>query len=140
MKKGSKPGQGSAAALPKSALAGLLVGLLAFAILIGVTGVAMGIGSIYPGVNLIASPIACPGRHLASSQQVTRVGTVTYYTATWSCTNDSTGERSPIDPSTVHLTAGAIYGLALFGILLLVLVLYWNSSIGPAKNDGRRLW
>jgi hypothetical protein len=126
--------------LRKAHLAGILLALLAFSLLIGVTGGAMGLGSMYPAINLIASPIACPGRHLAYSQQTTRVGSATYYTAEWFCTDDASAERSRAEPYRVYMSAGLVFGVVIFAGFFVILVLYWNSAIGPAKNRGPRLW
>ena len=41
---------------------------------------------------------------------------------------------------TVYLAAGLLHGLIVFAALTGLTYLYWNSSVGPAKNDGLRLW
>lgn len=126
--------------LKKSTLIiGLTVGLL-FSVTIGVAGGAMGLGSLYPQLNLIAKPVVCPLGEMSYSQNVSTIGTANYYTAKWFCADLRSGERTEIDPNSIFLSSGLVFGLAFFAILLLVTYLYWNSSIGPAKNDGPLLW
>jgi hypothetical protein len=116
----------------------LVVGLI-FSILIGVTGGAMGLGSRFPRLNLIVGPFLCPGAQMSYTQNVSEIGTATYWTADWVCVDEQGGTRE-LDPDTVFYSAGPIYGLAFFVLLLVIVYIYWNSSIGPARNDGLRLW
>ncbi len=120
-------------------ITGLLVGLI-FSVFIGIVGGSMGLGSRFPQLNLIAQPFACPGKQLSYTQHVSEISTATYWTVTWFCVDEQSGTRAELDPNTVFLYAGSIYGLVLFVVLLSLTYLYWNSSIGPAKNDGLRLW
>lgn len=117
----------------------LLVGLI-FSMIMGVTGGAMGFGSRYPQLNLIAKPFVCPGQQMSYTQNVTQIGSATYWSADWFCVDEGTGVKTELDQNTVFLITGPFYGLIFFVVLLVILQLYWNSSIGPAKNDGLRLW
>ena len=120
-------------------MVGMLI-IFAFSIVLGITAGAMGLGSIYPQLNSIAQPIACPGQAMSHSQQISEIGTATYYTAKWYCVDEKTGERSELSSNTVALIAGPFYGVVIFAILLVIVYLYWNSSVGPAKNGGPQLW
>ena len=132
--------KGPAGKIKRSTLAiGLAIGL-AFSMIIGVTGGAMGFGSLYPQVNLIVGPFVCPGERMSYSQQVSKIGTATYYTANWQCVDERSAEKTEINSNTVFLIAGSIYGVIFFAFLLLITYFYWNSSIGPAKNGGPKLW
>jgi hypothetical protein len=117
----------------------LVVGL-GFSILMGVTGGAMGLGSRFPQLNLIVGPFLCPGAQMSYTQNVSEIGTATYWTADWVCVDEGSGASRNLDRDTVFYSAGPIYGLAFFVLLLVIVYTYWNSSIGPAKNDGLRLW
>jgi len=117
----------------------LMVGLI-FSIIMGITGGAMGFGSRYPQLNLIAKPFVCPGQQMSYTQDVSEVGSATYWTANWFCVDEVSGVKTELDQNTVFLIAGPFYGLIFFVVLLGIVYLYWNSSIGPAKNDGLRLW
>ena len=118
---------------------GLTVGLI-FSIFIGVTGGSMGLGSLFPQLNLVAKPFVCPNQQMSYTQHVSEIGTDTYSTATWFCVDEQSGVKTELDSDTVFRYAGPFYGLVLFVILLIMTYFYWNSSIGPAKNDGLRLW
>jgi hypothetical protein len=126
--------------LKKTTLAiGLVVGL-AFSIFMGVTAGSMGFGSMYPGLNSIAGPFVCPGKQMVHSRQVSQIGSTRYYTATWYCVDERLGKERAVESNAVFFYAGIFYGLAFFIALLLISYVYWNSSIGPAKNGGPRLW
>lgn len=117
----------------------LTVGLI-FSIIMGVTGGAMGFGSWFPQLNLIAKPFVCPGQQMSYTQDVSQIGSATYWSADWFCVDKNSGVKTELDQNTVFLIAGPFYGLIFFVMLLIIVYLYWNSSIGPAKNDGLRLW
>ena len=124
----------------KSTLAIALVVGLAFSMLMGIIAGARGLGSIYPQLNLIAKPFVCAGGEMSYSRSVSEVGSATYYSAQWYCADSAGAERKEIDPNYIFVTAGLPYGLAFFALLLAITYLYWNSSIGPAKNGGSDLW
>lgn len=115
----------------KSLIISVLVGFT-FSIFIGITGISIGLGSIYPQLNLIAKPFVCPSQEMTFTQNVSEIGSDTYWSATWFC-----GETKL---ENIFLYAGSIYGLIFFAIVLVIIYLYWHSSIGPAKNDGLHLW
>jgi len=125
--------------LKRSTLAILLFAAFCFSMFLGVTAGALGLGSIYPQLNSIAQPVACPGHTMTHSQQVSEIGTTTYYAAKWFCVDDN-GGRTEISSSTIALTAGPVYGIIFFAVLLALIYLYWNSKIGPAKNGGPTFW
>lgn len=129
-----------ATALKRSTLAIGLAVAFAFAIIIGITGGAMGLGSLFPRLNAIAQPFVCPGGQIEYTKQVTEVGTASYHTARWFCRDHSSGDAREIEGNRVFIIAGIFHGIVIFAILLLITYLYWNSSIGPAKNDGPLLW
>ena len=103
-----------------------------FSIFIGITGISMGLGSIYPQLNLVAKPFVCPNQQMSYTQNISEIGSDTYWSATWFC-----GETNI---ENIFLFAGSMYGLVLFVVLIVITYFYWYSSIGPAKNDGLHLW
>ena len=117
----------------------LIVGF-SFSIVIGIIAGSRGFGSMFPQLNLIASPFVCPNGQMSYTQNVSEVGSATYWSANWFCVDEQSGAKQELNPNTVFLVAGPFYGLAFFIVLLLIVYLYWNSSIGPAQNDGPRLW
>ena len=120
-------------------LLGLTVGFV-YSLIVGYTAGAMGFGSRYPTLNLIAKPLVCPNQRMSYQRHASKIGTTTYWTATWFCEDTHSGARTELSSDTVFLYAGIFYGLSFFGLLLAIVYLYWNSSVGPAKNDGLRLW
>jgi hypothetical protein len=106
----------------------------------GITAGSMGLGSVFPQLNLIARPFLCPNGQMSHVQHVSEIGTATYWTADWFCVDEGSGVKTELDPDTVFSYAGTMLGLALFVVLLIIVYVYWNSSIGPARNDGLRLW
>ena len=118
---------------------GLIIGFI-FSIVIGITGGAIGIGSRFPKLNLITQPLLCPNQQMSYTQSVSEIGTATYWTAAWFCVEEQSSVKTELNSDTVFLYAGAFYGIGFFVILLILVYFYWNSSIGPAKNDGLHLW
>lgn len=118
---------------------GILVELI-FAVLMGVTAGARGLGSLYPQLNLVAKPFVCPGSPMSYAQHVSEIGSDTYWSATWFCEDQGSGVKTELDPNLVFLYASPLYSLVFFAVFLFITYAYWNSSIGPAKNDGLELW
>lgn len=116
-----------------SLVTGLIIGFI-FSIFIGITGISMGLGAIYPQLNLIAKPFVCPSQDMVYTQDVSEIGSDTYWSVTWFC------KETEIDSDTISVYSGSFYGLILFIVLLVIIYAYWNSNIGPAKNDGLYLW
>lgn len=117
----------------------LIVGF-SFSIVMGITAGSRGFGSMFPQLNLIASPFVCPNGQMSYTQNVSEVGSATYWSANWFCVDEQSGAKQELNPNTIFLVAGPFFGLAFFVVLLIIVYLYWNSSIGPAQNDGLRLW
>lgn len=121
----------------------LIIGIvveLIFSTFMGITAGARGLGSLYPQLNLAARPFLCPGGQMSYTQHVSEIGSDTYWSATWFCADEQAGARQELDSAMVFLYASPIYSLVFFVLLLLLTYVYWNSSIGPAKNDGLELW
>jgi hypothetical protein len=118
---------------------GILVELT-FAIFIGFTAGARGLGSLFPQLNLVAKPFVCPDRPMSYTQHQTQIGSDTYWSPTWFCGAEQSGAKSELAANSVFLFASPVYILVFFAALLIITYVYWNSSIGPAKNDGLYLW
>ena len=118
---------------------GIVVELI-FSIIFGITAGARGLGTLYPQLNLVASPFVCPHGSMSSAQSKNETGTGTEWSARWFCVDDQTGARSEIDHTSVILYASPIYILLFFVTLLVITYVYWNSSVGPARNDDLHLW
>lgn len=114
--------------------------VLIFSVFLGFTAGARGFGSFYPQLNLTAKPFLCPNAPMSYTQHVSEIGSDTYWSATWFCDDKATGAKKALDPNTVFLYATPLYSLVFFALLLAISYAYWNSSIGPATNDGLQLW
>ena len=128
--------------LKKTSLAVLLIVLIAFSVFLGITAGAIGLGSIYPQINTIAQPVACPGRTMSHSQQISEIGTATYYAAKWYCVDEQTGERSEVSGNTVALISGPVYGVVIFLILFAVFVVALVEGLRLPLRESPiwRLW
>jgi hypothetical protein len=120
-------------------LIGILVELI-FSIFLGATAGARGLGSLYPQLNLVAKPFVCPNSPMSYTQTIVELGSETYWSAIWSCVDEQSGQKTELAPATVFLYASPFYSLVFFAGLLILTYVYWNSRIGPAQNDGLRLW
>lgn len=123
-----------------STLALGIIAELIFSIFLGVTAGARGLGSLYPPLNLVAKPLLCPNRPMSYTQTISEIGSATYWSATWFCGTEQSGPKTELDANRVFLAASPLYSLVFFAVLLMITYVYWNSRIGPAKNDGLRLW
>lgn len=87
--------------------------VLFWSLLIGVLGISIGLGALYPPLNLIARPFVCPGGQLTYQQSLTQATpNQTFFSAAWTCTQaDATSQ--PVNPS---LFAGKLYGLFCFPV------------------------
>ena len=106
----------------------------------GHTAGAIGLGSLYPQLNLIAKPFVCPNSEMSYTQNMSQIGSDTYWTAKWFCVDEQLGVKSELAPDSVFLYASPLYIIVVFAALLIITYIYWNSSIGPAKNDGLHSW
>lgn len=121
----------------------LILGILAefiFAIIMGLTAGARGLGSLYPVLNLTARPFVCPNSQMTYTQHVSQIGSDTYWTGRWFCVDEQSGGQTELESDKVFLYASPLYVIVFFALILIITYVYWNSSIGPAKNDGLHLW
>ena len=109
-------------------LAALIV-VFGFCLFMGVTAISMGVGAVYPPINLVAQPFVCPGGEMVAERSVrSPLPGRTYVTASWTCVEPS-GARTPI--RSVSLFAGPIHGLVLFALCLPLVLL------GKLRNRDR---
>lgn len=121
-----------------SLIIGIIVELL-FAVVMGLT-TGPGFGSRYPSLNLITKPFVCSnGQMTYTNQKIERYDEF-YWDATWYCQQDGSNIKTELDPKVVFRYASPLYITLYFVLFLLITYLYWNSSAGPAKNDGLYLW
>ena len=101
---------------------GWLIAGFVWSIFMGVTAISIGAGALYPPLNYIAKPLACPNGQLSYQQNISNpLPGTTYTTAGWTCADSRSGTQTPIDAIKMGVYAGPFYGLVLF----LVVVLFW---------------
>jgi len=125
---------------PKWLILGIAVELL-FAIVMGYTGGALGIGAWYPPVlTFLARPFVCPNGEMTYTQHQSQIGSETYTTVSFFCADEQTGETITLDPDKVALIATPFFSVLVFATFLAITYGYWYSGVGPAKNEGLYLW
>ena len=110
---------------------GWLIAAFVWSIFMGVTAISIGFGALYPPLNYIAKPLACPNGQLTFEQNVSNpTPGRTDTTALWFCRNPGADTPTPIDPIKMGLYAGPFYGLLLFavGFSFLYMNMRWGSD------------
>jgi hypothetical protein len=107
-----------------------------WSIFMGVTAISIGFGALYPPLNYIAKPLACPNGQLSFQQFVSNpIPGTTQTTAGWTCTDSKTGSQTSIDAIKMGVYAGPFYGLLLF--LVVCLIWYVNAVWGSDPVAGK---
>jgi hypothetical protein len=117
----------------------LVVGFL-WSIFMGVTAISMGFGALFPSLNLIAGPLICPQGQMVLEENVSRPFPGTTYTILhWYCVNAQSGTKTELNPFTINLYAGPVYGVLLFVIGLGIW--YFYSQRDSSKDSPQtRMW
>ena len=121
-----------------SLIIGLIVELL-IAIFMGFT-TGPSLGSHYPQLNLVAKPFVCPNGQMSYTINRFNGMTKPIGTPTCYCEEEGSNAKTELDSNIVFHYASPLYIVLYFAAFLIFTYVYWNSSIGPAKNDGLRLW
>jgi len=115
---------------------GWVIAIFVWSLFMGVTAISIGVGALYPPLNYIAKPFACPNGQLSYQQNVSNpIPGTTYITAGWACTDSRSGSHTPIDAVKMGVYAGPFYGLVLF--LVVALLWYINARWGPDLATGK---
>ncbi len=120
---------------------GWLIAGFFWCIFMGVTAFSIGIGALFPRLNLIAKPLVCPTGDLSYQQNVSNpLPGTTYTTAEYMCTDRASGAQTPISAVRISLFAGPIYGLIFFVLIFLGWYFYSASgSVPEVRNALDRL-
>jgi len=98
----------------KETIKGLMEGFL-WSIFIGVAGISIGLGALYPPLNYVAKPFVCPNGQMTFEKQVDQATpNRTFYSADWYCTKGNSTSL-PVSP---FAYAGIFYGLLCFPVFL----------------------
>jgi hypothetical protein len=98
-------------------------------IFMGITAGSIGVGAIFPVINLVAKPFVCSSGSMQLVTQEYRPSPVeTVTTLTWYCVDEQTGAKTELGIFPMSLYAGLIYGFLFFLIVLLGMVLVSNNK------------
>jgi len=118
------------------------VGLI-WCLFMGVTAISIGLGSLFPSMNRIASPFVCPNGHMELTTQDYRVSpTESGSILNWYCVDQETGARTELGIFPMSLYAGVIYGFLLFVVIVVGGYLYtrWNATPKSAQAQKWAGW
>lgn len=89
-----------------------------WSIFIGVVGISIGLGALYPPLNYVAKPFVCSAGQMTFEKRVEQATpSQTFYSADWYCTKgDAAAESESISP---FAAAGIFYGVLCFPVFLL---------------------
>ncbi len=104
-------------------------------IFMGITAISIGVGALYPPLNLIAKPFVCPRGDMIYETSVSNPLPGTTYTIIgWYCVDRQTEASTPLDIFQIAVPAGTIYGLGLVVVALIVaLYMRYLNANAPAK-------
>ena len=113
----------------------LIIGFI-WCIFMGVTAISIGVGALFPTLNYIGKPLACPSGQLSFEQHVANpIPGTTQTTVAWTCTDQQTGAQTDIDPLQMGLYAGPFYGVLLFAVICAGLYYYQRRNPSSAAPD-----
>jgi hypothetical protein len=119
-----------------------IIGFLA-SIFFGIVVFSIGLGSAFPSINLIAKPFVCPNGQMTFDKNVSQpMPGETYTTINWYCTDESSGENTELEYSSIFSFAGIIYGIVLcFPLFLLARFFFkrWDDSLKKKYDAERQL-
>jgi len=118
-----------------------LILVFIWCIFMGITVGSIGLGAVFPSLNLIAKPFVCPrGEMSLTTQDYTPTPVETVTTLTWYCVDSQTGEQVELGIFPMVLYAGIIYGLLLFAAVFIGMTIQAKrrASASPPEDDFSR--
>ncbi len=115
---------------------GCLFWLFMFCWFLGAMVFSVGLASFFPALDLVSKPLVCPHGQMSFDRHVYRPypGTVVT-TITWYCVDESSGAKTQLSEFPIILVSGAVYGLLLFVLALLVLPLLTRGAQAEPQAD-----
>jgi len=99
-----------------------IIVLLIFCLFMGITAVSVGLGAAFPGLNQVAAPVVCPSGTMEYDRQLYKpYPGKTVVSGTWYCT--TAGSREKVSMFLIGLIAGTLYGLGMFLVLFVLILL-----------------
>ena len=94
-------------------------------IFMGITAVSIGVGAIYPPLNLIAKPFVCPNGQMTYQESTSNpLPGTTYTTIGWYCVNGQGETTTQLDIFQIAVAAGIPYGLVIAVLVLIAVVVF----------------
>ena len=86
----------------------------------GITAGSIGLGAVFPSLNLIAKPFICPDGEMQLVTKEYRPSPIqTVTTLTWYCVDPAYESKTELGIFPMVLYAGTIYGLAFFLVVFI---------------------
>ena len=118
-----------------------LVWTFLFSLLMGVTAISIGFGAVFPQINYVAAPYVCPKGTMSTTSKTYNIApgntetTITFY-----CTDKSTGTKKVVSIFPMDFYAGLIYGVLLFLIILLVMMINRFAGMISSNKETADKW
>jgi hypothetical protein len=98
----------------------------------GITAISIGFGAVFPSMNLIAKPFICPnGAMTLDKQGYNPYPGKVVTTITWYCVDKVSGAQKELGIFPMSLYAGTIYGVLLFIVVEIGMMLSANRKPTP---------
>ncbi len=93
---------------------GVHIAVFAGSIFMGITFVSIGLGAVYPPLNMIAKPFVCPNGQMTFNESTSNPLPGTTYTQIgWYCVDARAEKTTQLDIFQIAFAAGPIYGLVI---------------------------
>jgi hypothetical protein len=108
-----------------------------WSIFIGVVGISIGLGALYPPLNYVAKPFVCPTGQMTFEKHMDQATpSQTFYSADWYCTKGAatTEPESGSLSISPFASAGVFYGLLCFPLFLLGRYYFKRKEVSREKK------
>jgi|SRR5579859_13577 len=116
---------------------GTHVAIFVWSIFMGITFVSIGLGAIYPPLNLVAKPFVCPNGQMTFNESTSNPLPGTTYTQIgWYCVDSRNETATELDIFQIAAAAGPIYGLVIEVLALIVVLKIQRTNQSSAGSPG----
>ena len=114
---------------------GYLVMGFVWCLFMGVTAVSIGLGALYPPLNLIAKPFVCPNGQMTYQESTSNPLPGTTYTLIgWYCVDSRAENTTQLDIFQIAVAAGIPYGLVIAVLALIAVVVLRRRSSATGQT------
>lgn len=116
-----------------------LIVVFIWCIFMGITFVSMGLGSLFPALNMVAKPFVCPSGQTEISTRHYQVSPgESIDTLTWYCVDEQSGEKRELNPFIINLYAGPFYGFLIFIAVFIIWYFYRKLNLSEETAESRK--